>query len=152
MYRLKNIIAGFKQQGGFLLVDSIAAVVILAIGLTAVGTLYMYGTDYRMRASNRQKAVQIAAERIERLKVDEAIENGTSLDDLQTTVNKINDDEVVLTDNETFKVKMSDPVSLEDKTNLSADAGLAIVETTVTWPKDKNDHSITLYSYIRTND
>lgn len=152
MYRLKNIIAGFKQQGGFLLVDSIAAVVILAIGLTAVGTLYMYGTDYRMRASNRQKAVQIAAERIERLKVDEAIENGTSLDDLQTTVNKINDDEVVLTDNETFKVKMSDPVSLEDETDLSADAGLAIVETTVTWPKDKNDHSITLYSYIRTND
>ena len=149
---LKNFKQHIKKQRGFLLVDSIVAVVVLGIGLTAVGALYMYGTDYRMRAANRQKAVQIAAERIERLKASEAQNNGVSLDDLNTVIDKINDDAVVLTDKESFQVTMSDATSLKDKTESSYDKGVAIVETTVTWPTGKNDHSLKLYSYIRTND
>ena len=152
MYRLENFKEQIKKQRGFLLVDSIVAVVVLAIGLVAIARLYMYGTDYRYRAANRQKAVQIAAERIERLKASEAQDNGVSLDSLNTVIEKINDDAVVLTDKESFQVTMSEAVSLKDKTESNYDNGVAIVETTVTWPTGKNDHSLKLYSYIRTND
>ncbi len=154
MSKLQNFKQHVQKQGGFLLVDSIVAVVVLAIGLVAVGSLYMYGTDYRMRASNRQKAVQIAAERIERLKASEAQDDGISLDDLNDVIEKINKDDasVVLTDSETFTVQMSEATSLYDNTELSGDKGVAIVKTTVTWPKDKNDHSLELYSYMRTTD
>ncbi len=152
MYRLENFKEQIKKQRGFLLVDSIVAVVVLAIGLVAIARLYMYGTDYRYRAANRQKAVQIAAERIERLKASEAQDNGVSLDSLNTVIEKINDDAVVLTDKESFQVTMSEAVSLKDKTESNYDNGVAIVETTVTWPTGTNDHSLKLYSYIRTND
>ena len=151
MYRLKNIIAGFKQQGGFLLVDSIVAVVVLAIGLVAIARLYMYGTDYRYRAANRQKAVQIAAERIERLKDSEAQYGGASLDDLNDVITEINKDNTVkLTDSETFSVKMDKAVALNKTTGYSSDSEVAIIKTTVSWPVNTNDHSLELYSYIIT--
>lgn len=61
-----------NKKSGFILLDSIVAVVIVAIGLVAVLQLYTQGTKYRHSADMHQKAVQIAAENIEQLKVVEA--------------------------------------------------------------------------------
>ena len=155
MYRLENFKEQITKQRGFLLVDSIVAVVVLAIGLVAIARLYMYGTDYRYRAANRQKAVQIAAEKIERLKASEATDDGITLDKLNEAIDDINQDNngtVKLTDNETFTVKLDKATSLEDQTGVSSDAKVAVVKTTVSWPLNKNDHSLELYSYMRTSD
>ena len=159
MYRLENFKEQIKKQRGFLLVDSIVAVVVLAIGLVAIARLYMYGTDYRYRAANRQKAVQIAAERIERLKEDEA--NEASLSEINDTINALNSDSektVTLSDEETFIVSVS-PTQLstgnslkDNNTGLDADENIYPVTVKVTWPKDKNDHSIALSTYIKTSD
>jgi|GEM_PF-1183197 len=163
MYRLENFKEQIKKQRGFLLVDSIVAVVVLAIGLVAIARLYMYGTDYRYRAANRQKAVQIAAERIERLKVDEA--NKKDLDNIKATMIKSNSDSVVKlsqTDTEEFTVNLTinneEPsegttdASLKDSTNIAGDDKLYLITATVKWPKDKLDHSIQLSTYVKASD
>ena len=61
-----------KRERGVLLVDALIGVTILAVGLVALMQLFIYGTKNRADASLREKAVQIAAERIEILKAREA--------------------------------------------------------------------------------
>ena len=55
------------NKQGFLLVDAIIGVLVVAIGLAALAALYTYGIGVMVSADRQEKAVQIAAEKIELL-------------------------------------------------------------------------------------
>lgn len=50
-----------KNKQGFLLVDAIIGVLVVAIGLVALAALYTYGIGVMVSADRQEKAVQIAA-------------------------------------------------------------------------------------------
>lgn len=74
------------NKQGFLLVDSIVGVLILAIGLAALAALYMQGTDVSVKSDKMQAAVQVAGQEMERLKKAD----GKSLSEAQDIINLIN--------------------------------------------------------------
>ena len=49
------------NKQGFLLVDAIIGVLVVAIGLAALAALYTYGIGVMVSADRQEKAVQIAA-------------------------------------------------------------------------------------------
>ena len=57
-----------KNKQGFLLVDAMIGVLVVAIGLAVLAALYTYGIGVMVSADRQEKAVQIAAEKIELLK------------------------------------------------------------------------------------
>lgn len=57
-----------KNKQGFLLVDAMIGVLVVAIGLAALAALYTYGIGVMVSADRQEKAVQIASEKIELLK------------------------------------------------------------------------------------
>lgn len=151
-----NFLVKFKRQKrGIILVDGIVAIAIVGIGLAAVIQLYVYGTNYRYMASIRQKAVQIAAERIEKLKSYEAdAATATAIEAAAEQLN-IDEPEIVLVENtnnstdEVFYPKIEiDKQSLEDKTGSSTDKNILIVKATVQYPKDKSK-VVTVETYLR---
>lgn len=50
-----------KNKQGFLLVDAIIGVLVVAIGLAALAALYTYGIGVMVSDDRQEKAVQIAA-------------------------------------------------------------------------------------------
>ncbi len=57
-----------KNRQGFMLVDGLVAVLIVAIGLVALAFMYTQGIKTRVAGERRQAAVQIAGQEMERLK------------------------------------------------------------------------------------
>ena len=153
----RNFLKKWKsEKRGIILVDGIVAIAIVGIGLAAVIQLYIYGTNYRYMASMRQKAVQIAAERIEKLKGYEA--DGVTAEALEAIAEQLNTDEpeIVLVENantdEVFYPHIAiDNQSLEDKTGSSTDKNILIVKATVEYPKDKSK-VVTVETYLRAGD
>ncbi len=75
-----------KNKQGFLLVDAMIGVLVVAIGLAALAALYTYGIGVMVSADRQEKAVQIAAEKIELLKAAD----GHSSSDIREIVEYIN--------------------------------------------------------------
>lgn len=78
-----------KNKQGFLLVDAMIGVLVVAIGLAALAALYTYGIGVMVSADRQEKAVQIAAEKIELLKAAD----GHSSSDIREIVEYINNKE-----------------------------------------------------------
>ena len=57
-----------KENHGFMLVDGLIAVLIVAIGLVSLAFMYTQGVKTRVSAERRQAAVQLAGQEMERLK------------------------------------------------------------------------------------
>lgn len=57
-----------KNRQGFMLVDGLVAVLIVAIGLVSLAFMYTHGIKARVAGERRQAAVQIAGQEMERLK------------------------------------------------------------------------------------
>ena len=139
-----------KRERGVLLVDALIGITVLAIGLVALLQLFTYGTKNRADASLRQKAVQIAAERIEMLKTKEMAgakkADIIALSGLET---------ITLPDNENFKVQLkceNNEEPLNEGTTYKGDDNIMVVSSTVTWTSPEfADNSITLYTYILLN-
>ncbi|WP_455654562.1 type IV pilus modification PilV family protein [Phascolarctobacterium sp.] len=83
---MKGIPQFRKNKQGFLLVDSIVGVLLLAIGLTALAMLYMQGTGVSVKSDKMQAAVQVAGQEMERLKKAD----GKSLNEAQNIIELIN--------------------------------------------------------------
>ena len=83
---MKGIPQFRKNKQGFLLVDAMIGVLVVAIGLAALAALYTYGIGVMVSADRQEKAVQIAAEKIELLKAAD----GHSIANLQQLVEYIN--------------------------------------------------------------
>lgn len=78
MKKYKLLRTGAKAQDGFLLVDAVIAVLVVAIALVALTLLYVQGTKSSVTATRHEKGVQIAAEWMEYLKAAEGQPAGTA--------------------------------------------------------------------------
>ena len=143
-----------RKRNGFFLIDSITAVLVLAIGLAAMAALFTYGIRYAKSASDEQKAVQIAAERIERIKVSEDTEGIAKFVNLEELVSTINTKQpiVQLDDGNIFYVNTTilttDDTGIKGATNVTGDEELQLVRTTVKWPQAQ-DQSLSVDTYVR---
>ena len=145
---MKGIQQFRKNKHGFLLVDAMIGVLVVAIGLAALAALYTYGIGVMVSADRQEKAVQIAAEKIELLKAAD----GHSSSDIRTIVGVINAAE----NNKIYQDGIEYQIQAEGGNNsLSGgylgDDNLYPVKLTVNW-SDPRPQQLTLETYILTND
>lgn len=89
-----------KNKQGFLLVDAMIGVLVVAIGLAALAALYTYGIGVMVSADRQEKAVQIAAEKIELLKAAD----GHSSSDIREIVEYIKGNNTVIQDGIEYQI------------------------------------------------
>jgi type II secretory pathway pseudopilin PulG len=89
----------FKKNTGFLMIDAIVAVVIVSVALVALSYLYTQGTKASVMAGSSERAMEIAAQRIEFLKKGAGISYSAD-DGLAALVAAANSDKVVKLDGE----------------------------------------------------
>jgi Tfp pilus assembly protein PilV len=66
IHKLHNLI---KKRQGFVLVDAMVGVLVLAIGLAALAMLFTHGIGVMTKSTAAEKAVQLASAQIEKVKV-----------------------------------------------------------------------------------
>lgn len=133
-----------KNKQGFLLVDAMIGVLVVAIGLAALAALYTYGIGVMVSADRQEKAVQIAAEKIELLKAAD----GHSIANLQQLVEYINTKEKSLEiDKITYDINAN---ILKESlgSTYSGDSDLSLVRVEVKWT-DPRQQVLELQTYIR---
>lgn len=138
-----------KNKQGFLLVDAMIGVLVVAIGLAALAALYTYGIGVMVSADRQEKAVQIAAEKIELLKAAD----GHSSSDIDPLINSIGTDEknpksVDVDDIKFYFWVTSKPFEDYGDTDVNR---LYYVKVFVKW-SDPRIQTISLETYIRTKD
>lgn len=135
------------NKQGFLLVDAIIGVLVVAIGLAALAALYTYGIGVMVSADRQEKAVQIAAEKIELLKAAD----GHSVVDLQQLVEHINNNEKSLKiDDIIYDINANIEKSSLDST-YPGDSNLSLVRVEIKWT-DPRQQVLNLQTYIRTKE
>lgn len=141
---MKGIQQFRKNKQGFLLVDAMIGVLVVAIGLAALAALYTYGIGVMVSADRQEKAVQIAAEKIELLKAAD----GHSIANLQQLVEYINTKEKSLEiDKITYDINAN---ILKESlgSTYSGDSDLSLVRVEVKWT-DPRQQVLELQTYIR---
>lgn len=137
-----------KNKQGFLLVDAMIGVLVVAIGLAALAALYTYGIGVMVSADRQEKAVQIASEKIELLKAAD----GHSSSDIREIVNTINDKK----NNELYQYGIEYQITASGGSNslgtaYTGDETLYPVTVKVEWT-DPRKQELELQTYIRTKD
>ena len=139
-----------KKNKGFLMIDAIVAVVIVTVALVALSYLYTQGTKAGIMAGSSERAMEIAAQRIEFLKKGAGV-GYSDEDGLAALVTAANSDKVVKLDgdNREYLVESSAnlaQVSDTDNNNYGRDK-LYKIAVTVSWT-DPAAESVRLESYI----
>ena len=132
------------------MIDAIVAVVIVTVALVALSYLYTQGTKAGIMAGSSERAMEIAAQRIEFLKKGAGV-GYSDEDGLAALVTAANSDKVVKLDgdNREYLVESSAnlaQVSDTDNNNYGRDKLYKIV-VTVSWT-DPAAESVRLESYI----
>lgn len=139
-----------KNKQGFLLVDAMIGVLVVAIGLAALAALYTYGIGVMVSADRQEKAVQIASEKIELLKAADG-HSSSDIEDLMM--------DNIGTDPEKAKLVEIDDIKfyfwgtgrfLQDNNSTGVNQ-LYYVKVFVKW-SDPRIQTISLETYIRTKD
>ena len=139
-----------KNKQGFLLVDAMIGVLVVAIGLVALAALYTYGIGVMVSADRQEKAVQIASEKIELLKAADG-HSSSDIEDLMM--------DNIGTDPEKAKSVEIDDIKfyfwgtgrfLQDNNSTGVNQ-LYYVKVFVKW-SDPRIQTISLETYIRTKD
>ena len=139
-----------KNKQGFLLVDALIGVLVVAIGLAALAALYTYGIGVMVSADRQEKAVQIASEKIELLKAADG-HSSSDIEDLMM--------DNIGTDPEKAKSVEIDDIKfyfwgtgrfLQDNNSTGVNQ-LYYVKVFVKW-SDPRIQTISLETYIRTKD
>ena len=139
-----------KNKQGFLLVDAMIGVLVVAIGLAALAALYTYGIGVMVSADRQEKAVQIASEKIELLKSADG-HSSSDIEDLMM--------DNIGTDPEKAKSVEIDDIKfyfwgtgrfLQDNNSTGVNQ-LYYVKVFVKW-SDPRIQTISLETYIRTKD
>lgn len=133
-----------------MLVDAMIGVLVVAIGLAALAALYTYGIGVMVSADRQEKAVQIAAEKIELLKAAD----GHSEADIKLIAEHINSKEnnKILLDNIECSIRAAVGANLYDTNrNYPGDDTIYPVKVTITW-SDPQPQVLTLQTYIHTNE
>lgn len=136
------------NKQGFLLVDAIIGVLVVAIGLAALAALYTYGIGVMVSADRQEKAVQIAAEKIELLKAAD----GHSSSDIIDIVNIINDEK----NNKLYQDGIEYQINANGGSDnlvssYPGDSNLYLVKVEVKWT-DPRQQVLNLQTYIRTKE
>lgn len=137
-----KVVLNFKNNDnrrGFMLVDGMVAVLIVAIGLVALAFMYTQGIKTRVAAERRQAAVQMAGQGMEKLKKAD----GKTLSYLQGIVDDINDDDPINVDGLGEYMVTSAMVQGAESTTHK----LETVRVTVEW-NDPQASTIVLDSYV----
>ena len=137
-----------KNKQGFLLVDAMIGVLVVAIGLAALAALYTYGIGVMVSADRPEKAVQIASEKIELLKAAD----GHSSSDIREIVEYINKEgnNTVTQDGIEYQINArGGDGSLGN--NYPGESELYLVRVEVKWT-DPKPQVLDLQTYIRTKD
>jgi Tfp pilus assembly protein PilV len=149
----------FKNKQGFFLVDSMVSVLVLAIGLVALAGLFTQGIAYMHKAATREKAVQVAAERLELLKTMDG-KTVAELDDMIETLNTNGKNSVqpdkTTTPAEKFTTSIARSANLTQLTTgtastIAADQYVYPVQVTVTWTSPARE-SFVMSTYVTTSD
>ena len=146
---MRKDILNFKKTNGsrgFMLVDGMVAVLIVAIGLVALAFMYTQGVNTRVAGERRQAAVQMAGQGMEKLKKAD----GKTESALQDIVNDINDDDPIAVDVLGEYTVRSEIVQETEPTGTNTTQKLETVRVTVTW-NDPQAAEMTLESYILVN-
>ena len=146
---MRKDILNFKNitdKRGFMLVDGMVAVLIVAIGLVALAFMYTQGVNTRVAGERRQAAVQMAGQGMEKLKKAD----GKTESALQDIVNDINDDDPIAVDVLGEYTVRSEIVQETEPTGTNTTQKLETVRVTVTW-NDPQAAEMTLESYILVN-
>ena len=139
-----------KNKQGFLLVDAMIGVLVVAIGLAALAALYTYGIGVMVSADRQEKAVQIASEKIELLKAADG-HSSSDIEDLMM--------DNIGTDPEKAKSVEIDDIKfyfwgtgrfLQDNNSTGVNQ-LYYVKVFVKW-SDPRIQTISLETYIRTKE
>ena len=139
-----------KNKQGFLLVDAMIGVLVVAIGLASLAALYTYGIGVMVSADRQEKAVQIASEKIELLKAADG-HSSSDIEDLMM--------DNIGTDPEKAKSVEIDDIKfyfwgtgrfLQDNNSTGVNQ-LYYVKVFVKW-SDPRIQTISLETYIRTKD
>lgn len=139
-----------KNKQGFLLVNAMIGVLVVAIGLAALAALYTYGIGVMVSADRQEKAVQIASEKIELLKAADG-HSSSDIEDLMM--------DNIGTDPEKAKSVEIDDIKfyfwgtgrfLQDNNSTGVNQ-LYYVKVFVKW-SDPRIQTISLETYIRTKD
>lgn len=139
-----------KNKQGFLLVDAMIGVLVVAIGLATLAALYTYGIGVMVSADRQEKAVQIASEKIELLKAADG-HSSSDIEDLMM--------DNIGTDPEKAKSVEIDDIKfyfwgtgrfLQDNNSTGVNQ-LYYVKVFVKW-SDPRIQTISLETYIRTKD
>lgn len=142
-----------KNKQGFLLVDAMIGVLVVAIGLAALAALYTYGIGVMVSADRQEKAVQIASEKIELLKAAD----GHSSSDIRKIVEYINVEYINKEGNNTVT---QDGIEYQINArggdgslgnNYPGESELYLVRVEVKWT-DPKPQVLDLQTYIRTKD
>lgn len=144
-----KVVLNFKKydnRRGFMLVDGMVAVLIVAIGLVALAFMYTQGVNTRVAGERRQAAVQMAGQGMEKLKKAD----GKTESALQDIVNDINDDDPIAVDVLGEYTVRSEIVQETEPTGTNTTQKLETVRVTVTW-NDPQAAEMTLESYILVN-
>ncbi|MEG1726879.1 MAG: hypothetical protein RR089_00610 [Acidaminococcaceae bacterium] len=147
-----------KNSRGFMLADAMLAVLIVAIALTALALLYTQGTKATLTAVRHEKAVQIAGEWMEYLKMADGKKNyqetATFLQALRTK--KAGEWTDFAASTTSYDVKIKDQTNAysyrvaaqyQDADGLATHSKLKQITVTVT-PDDPKYQTVTLASYI----
>ena len=141
-----KVVLNFKNNDnrrGFMLVDGMVAVLIVAIGLVALAFMYTQGIKTRVAAERRQAAVQMAGQGMEKLKKADS----KTLADLQDIVDDINDDDPIVVDGLGNYTVRSEIVQETEPTDANATQKLETVRVTVEW-NDPQASTMVLDGYI----
>ncbi|MHC1715251.1 MAG: hypothetical protein AB9858_06685 [Acidaminococcaceae bacterium] len=132
-----------KSRQGFMLVDGLIAVLIVAIGLVALAFMYTHGIKARVAGERRQAAVQIAGQGMEKLKKAD----GKTMDVLQDLVDDINDDDPIVVDVLGNYTVRSEIVQETEPTGANTTQKLETVRVTVEW-NDPQASTMVLDGYV----
>lgn len=149
-----------KNHKGFILMDSIVGVLVLAIGLAALAVLYTQGIKLLHKSDTREKAVQVAADRLELLKSmdgQEKVKLQDMVDTLNAETNVTTQPDKDNNPNEIFTVNIT-PTTITNltnisgnKSNISVDEYVYPVTVTVKWNSPETE-TIVMSTYVTTSD
>jgi len=144
---LSDLSKRLKENKGFLMIDAIVAVVIVSVALVSLSYLYTQGTKASVMAGSSERAMEIAAQRIEFLKKGSGVSYSAD-DGLAALVTAANSDKVVKLDGEArqYTAESSAEQVYANSTQNGRDR-LYKLAVTVSWT-DPASESVRLESYI----
>ena len=137
-----------KKNKGFLLVDSIVAIVIIGVALVALVQLYTQGTKATVIADAYESAVQVGNERMEFLKkgTDMDITAAGGLNDL---ISKANSSPIVTANNIEYTTNCSTEQAFPVGTTTAGRDKIRKIKVDITWPGANGaGGTLTMTSYV----